>query len=153
MTHHTFDYTALMREHGFRVTPQRQLILDVICESRGHMTPEEIYKHVHAQAPAVNRATIYRNLDFLCDMRLVVAAQIGGQMHYEIAGEVPHHHLICRKCNKIMQISHDVVKGLFDEIQREKKFVIDMDHVTLFGLCQKCQRAELRSVARPKSRK
>lgn len=142
MSHHTFDYAALMRERGFRVTPQRQLILDAICEGGGHTTPDEIYARVHAKAPAINLATVYRNLDFLCEMRLVVAAQIGGHMVYEIAGEIPHHHLICRKCNKVIQIGHGTLKGFFDEIQRQQKFVIDMDHVTLFGLCQKCSRKE-----------
>ena len=142
MSHHTFDYAALMRERGFRVTPQRQLILDAICEGGGHTSPDEIYTRVRAKAPAINLATVYRNLDFLCEMRLVVAAQIGGHMVYEIAGAIPHHHLICRKCNKVIQIGHETLKGFFDEIQRQQKFVIDMDHVTLFGLCQKCGRKE-----------
>jgi Fur family ferric uptake transcriptional regulator len=93
------------------------------------------------QDPHLNRATVYRNLDFLCEMRLVVAAQIGGHMVYEIAGDTPHHHLICRNCDKAAQISHATVKALFDKIEREQKFTVDMDHLALFGLCQKCRRA------------
>ena len=147
MPHHTFDYAALMRERGFRVTPQRQLILDAICEGGGHTTPDEIYARVHAKAPPINLATVYRNLDFLCEMRLVVAAQIGGHMYYEIAGEIPHHHLVCRKCNKVTQIGHETLKVFFDEIQRQQKFVIDMDHVTLFGLCSKCSRTKTKIAA------
>jgi len=133
-----------MRERGFRVTPQRQLIFDAICEGDGHTTPQEIYKRASAKAPAINRATVYRNLDFLCEMRLVVAAQIGGQMMYEIAGDTPHHHLVCRRCDSVTEIGHGALKDLFAEIQRKQKFVIDMDHVTLFGLCQQCQRLEAR---------
>ena len=141
MSHHRWDYAALMREQGFRVTPQRQLILDAICAGDGHTTPDEVYRRVRAKTPHVNRATVYRNLDFLCEMRLVVAAQIGGHMVYEIAGDVPHHHLVCRNCNKVEQISHATVKALFDKIEREQKFTVDMDHLALFGLCQKCRRA------------
>jgi Fe2+ or Zn2+ uptake regulation protein len=126
------------------VTPQRQLILDAICEGGGHTTPEEIYERVRARTPHVNRATVYRNLDFLCDLRLVVAAQIGGQMYYEIAGDTPHHHLICRRCNRVEEISHDVVRSLFAKIEREQQFTVDMDHLALFGLCQKCRRAMAR---------
>lgn len=141
MSHHRWDYAALMRERGFRVTPQRQLVLDAICEGDGHTTPDEIYQRVRARTPHVNRATVYRNLDFLCEMRLVVAVQIGGQMYYEIAGDAPHHHLICHNCNRMEQISHATVKALFDKIEREQKFLVDMDHLALFGLCQKCRRA------------
>lgn len=133
-----------MRQRGFRVTPQRQLILDAICAGGGHNTPEQIYERVHAKAPSLNRTTVYRNLDFLCDMRLVVAAQISGQRVYEIAGQTPHHHLICHKCNKMEQISHDSLKGLFAKIEREQEFSVDMDHVALFGLCKKCKVKEER---------
>ncbi len=140
MSHYRWDYAALMRERGFRVTPQRELILDAICEGDGHTTPDEIYARVRAKTPHVNRATVYRNLDFLCEMRLVVAAQIGGHMVYEIAGDTPHHHLICRNCDRVEQISHETVKALFDKIEREQKFTVDMDHLALFGLCQKCRR-------------
>lgn len=142
MSHHTLNYAALMHDRGFRVTPQRQLILDAICDSDGHTTPEEIYERVRATAPAVNRATVYRNLDFLCEMRLVVAAQIGGHMLYEIAANTPHHHLVCRKCNKVERLSHEALKSFFAKIEREQQFKIDMDHLALFGLCRKCQRSQ-----------
>ena len=148
MSHQRWNYAALMRERGFRVTPQRQLILDAICEGKGHTTPDEIYERVHIKTPVVNRATVYRNLDFLCEMRLVVAAQIGRQMFYEIAGDTPHHHLVCRSCNKVDQIGDDVAKMLFNKIERDHHFFVDMDHLTLFGLCQKCRRAEARLVKR-----
>jgi Fur family ferric uptake transcriptional regulator len=81
-------------------------------------------------------------VDFLCEVRLVVAAQIGGQMYYELAGKEPHHHLVCRKCNAIEQISHSTVKHFFDKVEREQSFLVDMDHLTLFGLCKACQRLE-----------
>jgi Fur family ferric uptake transcriptional regulator len=142
MSHHRWNYPKLMHERGFRVTPQRQLILDAICEGDGHTTPEEIYERVHAKSPAINRATVYRTLDFLCELRLVVAADIGGgRKVYEIAGEAPHHHLVCRRCGAVEQIGHDTVRSLFARIEREHHFVVDMDHLALFGLCHKCRRA------------
>ena len=142
MTHHTKNYTEMMRERGFRVTPQRQLILDVICKCGNHTTPEAIYKRVRVKFPSVNLATVYRSLDFLCEMRLVVATQIGRKMYYEIAGESPHHHLVCRNCNKIEQIDHASMKSLFNKVEREQDFTVDMDHLTLFGLCAKCRRLQ-----------
>lgn len=142
MTHHTKNYIEMMHERGFRVTPQRQLILDVICGCGNHTTPEEIYKRVRTKFPSVNLATIYRNLDFLCELRLVVATQIGRKMYYEIAGECPHHHLVCRNCNRIEQIDHTNMKALFSKVEREQDFTVDMDHITLFGLCSKCRRSQ-----------
>ena len=145
MSHQNWDYSGLLRERGFRVTPQRQMILDVIGAGEGHMTPEEIYARVRAKAPSVNRTTVYRNLDFLCEMRLVVAARIGARMVYEIAGERPHHHLVCRRCDKVEQIGPEMVQALFAKIERAHQFSIDMDHLALFGLCKKCRRGTSRS--------
>lgn len=139
MPHNRTDYAAAMRKRGHRVTPQRQLILDVICEAGGHTTPEEIYNRVRARQPGVNRATVYRNLDFLCEMRLVVAAEAGrGRKVYEIAGETPHHHLVCRTCGRSAQIGHHAVEVFFAKIELEQRFKVDMDHLALFGLCQAC---------------
>jgi Fur family ferric uptake transcriptional regulator len=138
------DYPALMRKRGFRVTPQRQAILDAICEGGGHTTPEEIYRRVHAKAPAINRATVYRTLDFLCDLRLVVAMRVGDHTYYEIAGERPHHHLVCRSCGAIIQLDSTLLEGLVASIDKTHHFYVDMDHVGLFGLCEDCRHAEAR---------
>jgi Fur family ferric uptake transcriptional regulator len=132
-----------MREHGFRVTPQRQIILGAICAGGGHTTIEEIYARAQAAAPAINRATVYRTLDFLCELRLVVAADVGGgRMVYEIASPTPHHHLICRTCGCETQIEHATVKSLFARLAREQGFHVDMEHLALFGLCHTCYVAE-----------
>ncbi|MFQ5610616.1 MAG: Fur family transcriptional regulator [Anaerolineae bacterium] len=140
MSHQHLDYAALMRQRGFRVTPQRQLILDAICEGRGHTTPEEIFERARARSSAVNRATVYRTLDFLCNLGLVVGADIGtGTMVYEIAGEQPHHHLVCQGCGRVEDIEHELVQPLFDKIEGERQFTITTNHLALFGLCSRCR--------------
>jgi Fe2+ or Zn2+ uptake regulation protein len=94
---------------------------------------------VHTQSPAVNRATVYRNLDFLCEIRLVVAAHIGRQTVYEISSAQPHHHLICRSCDRAIELPHATVQEFYLRIQREHGFVVDTDHLTVFGLCPECR--------------
>jgi Fur family ferric uptake transcriptional regulator len=139
-----------MHERGFRVTPQRQLILDAICAAGGHTTFDEVFARVQAKSSAVNRATVYRALDFLCELRLVVAADVGnGHTVYEIAGDQPHHHLVCRACGAMVEISHDAVRTWFAKLERDHGFHVDMDHVALFGLCQACYAAERRAGRAP----
>lgn len=154
MSHTRWDYAKLMRERGFRVTPQRQLILDAICAGHGHTTLEEIYTRVQAKSDAINRATVYRTLDFLCKLRLIVAADMGdGRMVYEIAGDRPHHHLVCRACGTTEELDHNAVAALFSKVRREQRFHIDMDHLALLGLCAGCYQTECSAgrdpVARP----
>jgi Fur family ferric uptake transcriptional regulator len=138
MPHDRLNYAARIRESGFRLTPQRQLILDAVCEGGGHTSFDEIYARVQAKAPTINQATVYRTLDFLCQMRLVVAANIGGCKVYEIATETPHHHLVCRMCGRMESLDHEMVAGLFARIEHERQFKIDTSHLVLLGLCQEC---------------
>ena len=93
MARPTVDFAARLHAQGFRLTPQRQMILEAIYQVDDHVTPEEVFKAVHCQNPAVSRATIYRTLDFLCELRLIHAMYWGRQMYYEIADGQPHHHL------------------------------------------------------------
>jgi len=59
------DYLDQIRRRGYRVTPQRQLILDTLCQMGGHATPSELFRQVQPQMPSLNQATVYRVLDFL----------------------------------------------------------------------------------------
>ncbi len=140
MSHDRLDYATRMRALGFRVTPQRQLILDAICAGHGHTTLEEIAARVRAKSPAINRATIYRTLDFLQMLHLVVALEWDGQTYYEIAGAEPHHHLICRECGRTEPLERALLDRLTRAVQRRQGFTVDMDHVTLSGVCARCRR-------------
>lgn len=139
MSHNTRDYAAHIREQGYRLTPQRRLILDAICEGDGHTTVDEIWARVQSKAPGVNRSTIYRNLEFLQALRLVVAAEIGGQTMYEIPHEDPHHHLICQGCGRTVEISQDTLAPAFETVEQRYGFHVCADHLVLMGLCRECQ--------------
>jgi Fur family ferric uptake transcriptional regulator len=138
--HTTIDYKSLLHQHGFRITPQRQMILDAICEGTGHSKIEEILQRVHTRSSAVNQATVYRNLNFLVEMRLVVPCTLGVRsIVYEIAGATPHHHLVCRQCSRISTLAHTSVQSFFEQIAYEQDFDVETNHLALIGLCSDCK--------------
>ena len=139
MAQSTADFTDLLHAQGYRLTPQRQLILDAISQVADHVTPDEVYARVHRRNPAISRATIYRTLDFLCEMRLIHALYWGGQMYYEIANDQPHHHLVCRVCGAMENCEQGLLQPLFSAVEKKHCFAIDMDHIALFGVCRKCR--------------
>src|SRR5215467_5080008 len=112
------DYGALLRQRGFRMTPQREIILEAIGEGHGHTSFEEIFGRVQARTPVMNRATIYRTLEFLRQQQLIYSAEIGGQTVYEIAASQPHHHLVCINCGSTEELPHAEVKPFFDQLER-----------------------------------
>ena len=139
MTQPAPDFATHLHAQGYRLTPQRQLILEAVRRADAHVTPEQVYDRVHRRNPTISRATIYRTLDFLCEVRLIHAMYWGGQMYYEIVGDEPHHHLICRDCGAIEQLDHTLLEELISAVEKQHRFDIDMDHIALFGLCQECR--------------
>jgi Fur family ferric uptake transcriptional regulator len=143
MSHDMAAITAQLHQGGYRVTPQRQLILDAICRLGGHVTPEQVYDHVRAITPSLNRATVYRTLNFLADQRIItVAAVPGGQQRYALPGPDPHHHLVCRQCQATLEVPDHEMHHVFRQIQKRYGFVIDMGHISFLGQCAHCQTSE-----------
>ena len=139
MTHYTIDYETMLHQRGFRVTPQRRLILDVICEGHGHTTFDEIYARLQAKRSSINQATLYRALDFFEKVHLVVSAEINGQTVYEIASPQHHHHLLCRNCGWIGVLDHAELRDLAAHLLHAHGFQADVDHLIITGLCNRCQ--------------
>lgn len=128
-----------LRRQGYRLTPQRLAILEILRASQDHLTPGEVYTRARQAIPGLTEATVYRTLSFLTERGLALAAHVGsGQLVYEIAGH-NHHHLICRSCGDMLEIDHDLLQALYKEFQAGTGYQIDSVHVTFFGLCPGCQ--------------
>lgn len=122
------------------MTPQRQMVLDAVCEIGGHARPEEVYELVHQKSPAVNRATIYRTLKLLSDLALIAdTVSVDGHLVYEMAGEQTHHHLVCRTCGANVEFSDAEFRAFTEALQRSHGFLIETTHVTLSGVCAECR--------------
>lgn len=140
MSHNMPRIADKLRQNGYRVTPQRQLILDAVCQLGGHVTPEDVYEQVQPVAATLNRATVYRTLQFLSEQGILTVTQLrNGRFGYEIAQPEPHHHLVCTNCQTMIDVPHTAVAPFFKQMQAEHDFAIDMNHVSFFGLCEQCQ--------------
>jgi Fe2+ or Zn2+ uptake regulation protein len=138
MSHHTLDYAARIRQLGYRLTPQREMILDALCEIGHHATVGELYERVQERAPAVDRATIYRAMKFFCELQLVVCAGIDGATVYEIARHTPHHHIVCRSCGHVQEFDDYHFHDLLRHLKEAFGFRANIDHLTIPGLCREC---------------
>ena len=139
MSHHT-GLVESVRKRGYRMTPQREMILDAIHDE-GHITADDIFQRVRAKSPAVNLATVYRTLELLKELDIVTAIDTGeGCVHYELAGEQPHHHLVCEECGYTLELDCDALQPLEQELLRRYGFVMNLNHLALFGKCPDCQK-------------
>lgn len=138
------SFSRLVRSKGFRLTPQRQIILDALRELGSHSTPEQIYERVQRRSSAINRATVYRTLEFLLKLGLVTTAHLHeNKVVYELAGATPHHHLVCQQCQMVKVLEHEQIAPFFRQIEAETDFTVLTDHLVLFGLCAHCRQQKL----------
>ena len=134
----TSDWERRLKEHGFRITPQRQLVLEAVEHLR-HGTPEEILVEVQRTATGVNLSTVYRTLEVLEDVGLVTHAHIGhGPPTYHAVDEHVHIHLVCDTCGAVQSVGAAIAEEFLDELRRSTGFVTDISHVALHGTCSDC---------------
>ncbi len=133
----TWDDT--LRAGGYRVTPQRQLILEAVTKLE-HATPEEIFADVRQTARGVNVSTVYRTLELLEQIGLVTHTHLGhGAPRYHLAAEAQHVHLVCRECERVTQVEPAAVRSLVSSLDAEHGFETDVGHLTVFGRCADCR--------------
>ncbi len=135
------DITNKLGEKGYRLTPQRMMVLAAIENSDNHISAEEIYAQVIDKYSHVNISTIYRTLDLLKRLGLVTETDLGGgRVRYHPSDKGHHHHLVCQNCGAIVDLDESVLIPLRDALRREYKFDADLRHLAIFGRCKKCSK-------------
>ena len=135
------DLISKLSEQGYRLTPQRMLVLSAIENSNDHISAEEIYAQVVAKYSHVNISTIYRTLELLNRLGLVTETDLGGgRVRYHPAGKGHHHHLVCQECGKVIDLDETVLYPLKKVLLREYKFSADLRHLGIFGRCADCSK-------------
>ena len=135
----TDELASRLHSLGYRLTPQRQLVLQAV-EKLGHATPDEILAEVQQHASAVNVSTVYRTLEVLEELGLVRHAHLSDRAPtYHSVTDHEHFHLVCRNCHRVVSVDPEVVAPFAARLREEQGFVIDVGHLAIFGECVECE--------------
>jgi Fur family ferric uptake transcriptional regulator len=133
------DWKAKLRGSGYRLTPQRELILAAV-ERLGHATPDEVLAEVRTHSSAVNHSTVYRTLEVLEELGLVRHAHLSDRAPtYHSVTDHEHFHLVCRNCQRVISVDPDVLSPLLETLDADHGFTADIGHLTVFGTCEDCR--------------
>ena len=134
-------FLKLLQEHGYRFTPQREVVLDIMHTINKPTTADSIYTKVHERFASVDISTIYRTLELLVEFGLVSTIDTGSrQILYEYRGtQSPHLHIVCRKCGKISSANIEEARGFEEKLMAEYGFLADLSEITIPGYCKDCQ--------------
>lgn len=141
------DLRGKLYERGYKMTPQRKQILQIFVEHPEHLSAEDVYGILREQDSEIGLATVYRALDLLSDLGILVKIDFGdGCARYELNTADPnvhhHHHLICVKCKKVIEVEEDLLDDLEATISQKSGFQILNHEVKFFGYCKDCQTAD-----------
>ncbi len=139
----TLDELVLqLRTHGERLTVQRRMVLEILCERGDHLAVQDIQQRLERNGVDLTETTVYRILQWLKEVGVVSQTDLGqtGTV-YQLVGTHPHHHLVCLSCGAVQDVDDDAITPLRDTLRREYGFEPRIDHLAIFGLCPACAAA------------
>ena len=132
---------GILREHGYRLTPQRHAVLKALASSHECLTPDAILEKARATSPDIGRVTVYRTLDILSTHGLVcrVHAPDGCRAYTMTRPIGHHHHLVCSACGATVDFTDCDLRALEERLARETGFVMQGHLLELYGTCPECR--------------
>ena len=137
-----------IREHKYKFTSQRQVILQAFLDSKEkHLSAEDLYAAVRDENPDIGLATVYRSLELFTSLELLKKLDFGdGRSRYELNDRSlnhSHYHLICLGCGKVIEFSHELfLSDVKDKIQKDSGFHVVDYQLKFYGYCKDCAKKE-----------
>lgn len=132
------DYIAVLKNHNLKVTPQRLEIVDILYKN-GHINIDDLYKALQDKFPSLSLATIYKNINTMCSKLFLSEVKIPHQKNvYELTKD-EHSHIVCSKCDSIIDIDLDI-STILNQAKRESHYSLKTSSIVLNGICPKCQK-------------
>jgi Fur family ferric uptake transcriptional regulator len=130
-----------LEEKGYRLTPQRSDILEILLNHPNqHLSADDIYGEVKAKHPEYGLATVYRTLELFRELGIVHEMDFAeGMSRYEYGNWLHHHHLVCLKCGRIIEFQSDDLEAVEEKLSAKYGFSVIGHHLKLYGYCEKCR--------------
>jgi Fur family ferric uptake transcriptional regulator len=127
---------------GYRLTEARRSIADLIARRDGHFTAADLVADARKRRLGIGRATIFRTLDVLAELRAVERLDLPSGEHAYVACEpVHHHHVVCSNCGASRDVDDAGWRAVVADIELRTGFRIDDHRLELFGRCPDCRTA------------
>ena len=139
-----------LENSGFRITKAREVILGILESTPEHLSAEDIFMLIRREYPGIGLTTVYRTLDILENAGIVDKFDFSldrakYELSEEYSGKKHHHHLICKRCGKIIDYTEfldsemDYIRKTESELSRKYGFSIEKHMIHFYGICPECK--------------
>lgn len=128
-----------IRSAGGRLTKQKLLVAELLADAKQALSAQEVYDRLRARRPGLGRATVYRALEEQVSAGMAQRLEREGHVYAYIAcAPEHHHHVVCARCGRAVDIDESLVRPLIRAVRRETGFDVDHARLDLYGLCARC---------------
>ena len=131
---------GILRDRGYKLTPQRHALLKVIATQHDHLSSQEILEKTRQEYPGIGRVTVFRTLDLLNKLNLLCRfhAQDGCHSYMMRRPTEHHHHLVCSNCGQVIDFTECELDALVNKLSSHTGFNIEEHLLELWGRCRDC---------------
>jgi Fur family ferric uptake transcriptional regulator len=134
------DLSELLERHGVRATPRRLEVLEELAREQDDATAQVLWSRLRERDARTGLATVYRTLSLLSEKGVVdVLSHHGGEQCYRLCGDEHHHHLLCAKCHRVVEVQQCGLDDWVAAAAKQHGFVATDHRVEIVGLCADCR--------------
>lgn len=132
--------TDLLRDSGFKVTPQRLAVYNVLASTKSHPSAEMIFNQLQPYYPTMSLATVYKTIEILKEIGLVQALNVGEDSFRYDANTSNHPHIRCMRCGCVDDLENIDSSNFVNKVASSTKYQITGQQFYFFGICPNCQK-------------
>jgi Fur family ferric uptake transcriptional regulator len=130
-----------LADAGYRKGGARSAVVELLGRQSCALTARDIDDRLHSGGNTVGRASVYRTLETLTDLKLVTKLELGrGEAHYEpsLPSGEHHHHLVCDRCGRVTPFEDPELERTLAKLCQRVSYTVDEHDVVLHGQCRDC---------------
>jgi Fur family transcriptional regulator, ferric uptake regulator len=126
-----------------RMTSQRRIIMEELMKLKSHPTANDLYEIVRRRMPNISLGTVYRNLEFLADLGMVLKLEIAGTQKRFDGNTQNHYHVRCIKCGRVDDVDFDPMSEMNEAVAGISEYEILWHRLEFIGTCPTCRNMEI----------
>lgn len=136
------DLIKYLKEKGYKVTPQRIAVYDILKNTKEHPSVDMLYSKLQPIYPTMSLATVYKSLEVFKELGLVQELNVGEDKFRYDANVNQHPHIICMACGKVEDVDDEMLFDLVDQVSNKTGYQLVSQQLYFFGYCPNCKKPQ-----------
>lgn len=134
------ELTAILRENGYKVTPQRLAVYETLAATHEHPSAEMLYKTLRPKYPSMSFATVYKTVEILNRLHVIQIINTGEDSFRYDADISDHHHVQCTCCGKVEDLFNVDYSGIMAQAEKKSGYKLSGHQFYFYGVCENCRK-------------